>query len=503
MRPVSHFVRITIFALFVCIFLGKAEAATNDRIRLGVVGFTSKAAGVDDQQASIISDLFTRTLASSQSISVIEREQISKIGAEHRFNMSGLVDPSTAAEIGRIMGLQYMLLGSVTELSEGGSVIGFSVIAQAQHDARATIDARVVDVATAEVLYTFVETGSASEGGSAISIGGFSAAEASFGGIKSRAIADAVNRMAHNIRSEIGNEDSYVTSANGSEIRVNVGSSLGVQRGALYLVYVDGANETDPVTGRVLGKNKLPIAVVKVDSTQSGFSACTVASGTNGKLIQRGDKIAPISAADAKRMVEAKQFPKERPAKRAYDDTFDALFSDGSQGSQGTQGTGGGTSTVTPAPNQGQEEVLTPAPDTSAPEASEPRTPAPQRSGGGSYKMREVAGVDPDNTTDAKLIEAYDFLTPTQRNTLGIGHRGAYKTYSSKRYKDAFEAFTKLADDYPGNYLSAYWAGMSASRLKSYKEAVKWFDRTLEINPNYQPAIDGRAQAEASENKKK
>jgi tetratricopeptide (TPR) repeat protein len=115
--------------------------------------------------------------------------------------------------------------------------------------------------------------------------------------------------------------------------------------------------------------------------------------------------------------------------------------------------------------------------------------------------MRDVDGVDPDNTTDAKLIEAYGFLSSTERNTLGIQHRGAYRMYSAKRYKDAFEAFTKLTDDYPGNYLSAYWAGTSASKLKSYKEAIKWFDIALAINPNYQPAVDGKAQAEASDSK--
>ncbi|MDR1472915.1 MAG: hypothetical protein LBS75_10380 [Synergistaceae bacterium] len=470
--------------MLVFIFLGHLEAAPSGRIKLGVVGFTSKASGVSQEQASIVSDLFTRTLASSQTISVIEREQINKIGAEHRFNMSGLVDPSTAAEIGRIMGLQYMILGSVTELSQGASATGFSIIAQARHEARATIDARVVDVTTAEVLYTFVETGSASEGGSAISIGGFTNVEATFGGIEARAIADAVNRMAHNIRGEVGNEYSYVTSKSGSEVKINVGSSVGVQPGHLYLVYADGPSETDPITGRILGRNKLPLAALKVKTVQSGFSTCTVAEGTSGKLIERGDKVSPISASEAKRMVSNKEFPKSRPAKRASEDTFNALIGGGESPA---------VSPVSPPVEDSETGDETP---------SEQPASAPARSFG-SYSMREVAGVDPDNTTDAKLIEAYNFISPAERNNLGIQHRGAYKMYSAKRYKDAFEAFAKLADDCPGNYLSAYWAGMSAAKLKSYKEAVKWFDRTLEINPNYQPAIDGRAQAEGKDSKTK
>ena len=107
--------------------------------------------------------------------------------------------------------------------------------------------------------------------------------------------------------------------------------------------------------------------------------------------------------------------------------------------------------------------------------------------------MRDMPGVDPNSTTDAKLIDAYDFMDPQKRNTLGIQHRGAWQMYSNKRYKDALEIFTQLADDYEGNYMSAYWAGMCAVKLNSGKEASKWFNSALEINPNYQPAVDALA----------
>jgi TolA-binding protein len=185
-------------------------------------------------------------------------------------------------------------------------------------------------------------------------------------------------------------------------------------------------------------------------------------------------------------MVKNKKFPKERPAKRPYDDTFGKLFPETS-------------------PKEDPIDPVPPVPDPDDPAPPEPPSPAPIRPSA-PYNMRDVPGVDPDNTTDSKLIEAYAFISSAERNTLGIQHRNAYKLYNARRYKDAFEAFTKLAGDYPGNYLSAYWAGMSASKLRSYKEAIKWFDRALEVNPNYRPAINGKAGAEASgskNNKKK
>ncbi|MDR1979335.1 MAG: hypothetical protein LBQ42_11440 [Synergistaceae bacterium] len=98
----------------------------------------------------------------------------------------------------------------------------------------------------------------------------------------------------------------------------------------------------------------------------------------------------------------------------------------------------------------------------------------------------------PNTSTDSDVITSYS-MSPQDKNILGIQHRAAYSMYSKKSYRRAYEAFSKLADDYQGNYLSAYWAGMSALRLNKKQDAAAWFDRALQINPHYQPAIDERA----------
>ncbi|GHV30126.1 hypothetical protein FACS1894167_10480 [Synergistales bacterium] len=94
-----------------------------------------------------------------------------------------------------------------------------------------------------------------------------------------------------------------------------------------------------------------------------------------------------------------------------------------------------------------------------------------------------------NNSTDAKVINSYP-LPQKDKNTLGIQHRGTWKLYSQKKYKDAYAGFTKLAKDYDCNYLSAYWAGETALELKNNDGARTWFKRALEINPNYRPATD-------------
>jgi hypothetical protein len=98
---------------------------------------------------------------------------------------------------------------------------------------------------------------------------------------------------------------------------------------------------------------------------------------------------------------------------------------------------------------------------------------------------------DLNTSTDSKVINSYP-LSTKDKNALSIQHRAAYNAYSKKSYKKAFEAFSKLADEYEGNYLSAYWAGVSALKLNKKQDAAAWFDRALAINPSYQPALDAR-----------
>jgi curli biogenesis system outer membrane secretion channel CsgG/TolA-binding protein len=486
-----------VLALFFVFTVFGTPAPAADVIRVGVMEFVSKASGVSNQEADAIRDVFTRYLANSKTVAVIERERLlSSVGSEIKISVSGLIDADTAVQIGRLAGCQYMLFGSVTELSEKASagviplgVVGISV---GNREAIAVIDMRVVDVSTGETVLSLSESGSSSDSvtGIATQMGGF--AETTFGGIKGRAIEDAVTRLGNKVLEELGGEYDHVLSVSGNTVRISGGQKSGVKKGDLFMVYFEGPEITD-IDGTPLGKDRIPIAVIKVANAQSGFSDCEVAT-SGGKVanIQRGDRLESISSKMSKDLVDRKVFPSERPRKRAYDDTASLLFSNSPQ-----------------QLNSAQSDSLAQDAEGSAPlMSSEPLTPSARSNTlqspatAGTYAWKQVDGVDMNTTTDAKLIDAYP-LSSVEKNTIGIQHRGAYKLYTNKKYKDAFEIFSKLAADFSCNYLSAYWAGVCAARLGSNKEAEKWFDYALAINGNYEPAIDGKAKlGESPKNKK-
>ncbi|MCL1941545.1 MAG: CsgG/HfaB family protein [Synergistaceae bacterium] len=319
------FALCVLFCVTACLLPACKASADDEKIRIGIVGFQSKAPGVSDHQAGIITDLFTRELASSQSISVYEREQLAKIGEEIKLSMSGLVDMDTAVEVGKIAGVQYILTGAVTELSgsasgggtyvpiRGAPVIGGVAVGGGSKKATAGIDIRIIDTSTAEVVLALSEKGTATNSTTAIGIAGFAAAETEFGGLEARAIADAVTRLSSGVREALG-DSSHVIAVSGSTFTIDIGSTMGAKKGALYLVYADGP-AVKGMKGEVLGREKIPLAVLKVDNVSAKHSTCTLAPGCKGDLIQRGDKIEPISAANAKNM----KFASTRPPKPRSD----------------------------------------------------------------------------------------------------------------------------------------------------------------------------------------
>lgn len=74
-------------------------------------------------------------LSQNTALRVVERGRIRDLIAEQDLGGEGRVDAATAAEIGRLVGARYMVLGSFTDLF-----------------GRFRMDARVVDVETSEIL---------------------------------------------------------------------------------------------------------------------------------------------------------------------------------------------------------------------------------------------------------------------------------------------------------------------------------------------------------------
>jgi len=146
--PGSHSIKLAAF-MGETIVEGRFNIGKSDRLvlRAKSTGITvdsrTKIEGPAEtgDPASYLMDALNRE-GMKAGLSVIERSQVEAILDEQEFSYSGLVDPSTAAKLGKLMGAELVLISSASD----------SMDAEYQ-SWEVTITGRMVSVETGEILY--------------------------------------------------------------------------------------------------------------------------------------------------------------------------------------------------------------------------------------------------------------------------------------------------------------------------------------------------------------
>jgi hypothetical protein len=93
---------------------------------------------------------------------------------------------------------------------------------------------------------------------------------------------------------------------------------------------------------------------------------------------------------------------------------------------------------------------------------------------------------DANRISDARLIRTFPISQP-EMNALEIQFRGAFELYNNGDFYGAYQAFAGQFN-FRGNYLSPYWAGLSALKMGNRQAAIDLLNQALSINPYYEPA---------------
>lgn len=118
---------------------------------------SSESGQISLTDASVASDYVLDALLDSDRFSIMERDQMQAIMSEHHLNLTGMVDPATAVQIGRLTGVKYILYGSVVGCSLKEKTIGYDNntiggIGNNQHTVIANVVARFIDVETGRIV---------------------------------------------------------------------------------------------------------------------------------------------------------------------------------------------------------------------------------------------------------------------------------------------------------------------------------------------------------------
>ena len=177
--------RFTIFTLCAALLLAIlaapaiTSAAAGDKPRIAVIEFKNKA---DNQWwwhggAEAAQDVFVTELVKSGKFRVVEREQLQALMAEKNLTLSGDVDPSTAVRVGKLLGVNYILTGAVTEygVTEAGGhspgIRRLPGVSAGKKTFVAAMNARLIDTSTGEIVWADEARGE--ESSVKVFVGGF------------------------------------------------------------------------------------------------------------------------------------------------------------------------------------------------------------------------------------------------------------------------------------------------------------------------------------------
>src|SRR3990167_2858963 len=99
---------------------------------------------------------------------VVERDKVNKILEEQKLGLTGTIDANTAAQMGKILGLNAIVTGAISNFGVRTTGSDYLVTQSKRQEASCTVDIRVVDVETGQILL-----GDSGKGVSKVATGSF------------------------------------------------------------------------------------------------------------------------------------------------------------------------------------------------------------------------------------------------------------------------------------------------------------------------------------------
>jgi TolB-like protein len=134
-----------------------AKMTAKQKTTVAVVEFTDLQGNTTDFGRFLAEELITR-LMETEKFRVIERQLLNKIIAEQKLSLTGVIDPASAKQLGKILGVEAIVSGTVTNLSQSLKVNARLI---------STETGEIFSVASAEIFKDESVTGLLANGGGA------------------------------------------------------------------------------------------------------------------------------------------------------------------------------------------------------------------------------------------------------------------------------------------------------------------------------------------------
>lgn len=137
----------TLLVLALFLAFGQIDAQNNGKEKMKIAVMDFKAGvGVNESEVEGLSDMLINTLFETKKFDIVERSQLNQVIKEQKFQNSELTN-AQLAKVGRILGVEAILIGTVNFLAEHKNTDG-------SLKGEYNVDVRAVDVETAMIVTT-------------------------------------------------------------------------------------------------------------------------------------------------------------------------------------------------------------------------------------------------------------------------------------------------------------------------------------------------------------
>jgi|GEM_PF-1073377 len=245
-----------------------AMPEVSEKERIAVFDFSRSAVNAPPLYENSVCEKFTYVVVKLGRFTVVEREKLASVMKELKLSLSGLVDPNTAAQVGKLLGAKYIITGDLRDYGQKYS--------DKEYKVNIGITVKIIEVATAEIIDAIEVEGKGS-GGDA-------------GTARKEALEAAADKFYYEIRKVFALK-TYILKREGNVVYIRFGEKMGIRKGTRFSVLREGESVTDPYTGEVYTTTR-EIGEIMISEVTPKFAKATIVS--EKESIKPGDSVKEI-----------------------------------------------------------------------------------------------------------------------------------------------------------------------------------------------------------------
>lgn len=272
----AHFISLAVFVMILGTSLVSEAAMKTVAVGNFIDGTHSRYGKMICEQ---LQSSIQNGLVQNKNYTVVERSNLDQIFRELGLQNSGVVNSSSAIEIGNLSGADYTLMGKVVE----AEINPYNNLAYEGLKAKIAVSVQIVDNETGQVLSSDMVSDTDSSA-TKNNLKKFIKSDLVPGHMsvnRDSLIYNAAEKVANKVLERMNKINPLVgmvvaVKPNEDTVTFNLGYEDGVKEGDIYTIYAEAEPIVHPVTGEILGVDEKYVGTVKVEEVRNNLSIAKI-----------------------------------------------------------------------------------------------------------------------------------------------------------------------------------------------------------------------------------